>query len=394
MPTDWIDWFSVNRSLKSRIERAHSGALEHLRVYFLLRTLGQCALRGLVMLLIALSPTWSLAQHGNIVDRLPVLMTMEVRLQGEEMRIQRALSCDLRRRLHPGDVTSIDPGLKMRDVWEQNIDRISHKLGSGEVLIVVLPRVCSPFNKWLIPLRHDYLPITYWIDSAKLPMEAEEILHYRYFLENPRRRLEVLSFALAETKETRGQSPEADFFADLFQSRLADSGGKFIGLSVVAFPRSIWRKYAGLAAELERIQVTGPVSRSIVRATASPLLGACQSEAQGIGPAEKCLTGPLDTRPYIIGAELEEGVWRPRYEMVGARRYRRSDAGPGADHLACRSGGSQCVAIEPTYRFEIDGKIFEQPAETGGFFLDVSRQSLLRVSLGVVRSSMGERRKK
>jgi hypothetical protein len=334
----------------------------------------------LLSVFLLFASTASFAQTGRILDRLPFEVVMDIVWQGKEIQIRKVLSCDLRRRMHPGNITSVDPGLKLRNVWEQSVNRFYHVFPSGEVLIVVPPHQCNTFNKWLDPLPDGYLPITYWVDNADSPQVVEDISSYLYY-KNPRRRFEMRRFQQIEAKHLADRIDDDERLADLVRSRLTYFDALFVGLSVVAFPKSVWERYPALAAELSKRTETAGVERELVHRTALPLLGFCESSAQGIGPAERCLTGPLDTRPYAFPASLQDGVWRIHFDEPGVHRYLRYASVAELERRGCLPNFYECKAARETYRIELDGSVFDYELGKGTFF-DVKRQMLVRIGVG------------
>ena len=344
--------------------------------------------KAIILAALLLLPTTSFSQTGKVLDRLPFELIIDIFWQGKDIQIRRVLSCELRRRMHPGNITSVDPGLKLRDVWEQNVDRIYHVLPSGEVLIVVLPHQCNTFNKWLDPLPEGFLPITYWVDSAESPQLVEKITSSRYFTENPRRRFEMSRFRQIEAKHLADKIDDDQRLADLVDSRIGGYDALSIGFAAIAFPKSVWERYPALAAELNRYTKSGAVERDLVVRTALPLLGSCENAAQGIGPSERCLTNLIDTRPYVISAVLEGGVWRLSFDEPGVRRLFRYKETTGSSNQRCPPVFQECNVGRDTYRFEIDGTVYEFLMQNTGIFFDVNKQMLLRVGLIVDRGKL------
>lgn len=329
-----------------------------------------------------------LAQAGKVLDRLPFEVIMDITWRGQDIQIRKVLSCDKRRRLHPGNITNLDEGLKMREVWDQSAYRTYHVLPSREVLIIVAPPVCSPFNKWINPLPDGYLPIMYWVDNADAPKVGEQIVYSRYFTANPYRRFEIRRFQVVEARHLTDKIDDDQRLVWLFRSSAVKRDAYFVGASAVAIPKPIWSQYPALAAELSKYTESGTVDRSLVQQTARILLESCQAEALGIGPAEKCLVGPFDDRPLVISASpISEGLWRLDYEDAGVERYVRHIDADQLDQTGCNPSFVICNLYKGTYRLEIDGKLYELPKSGGKLVFDAKKQVLLRLRFGFVSST-------
>ena len=351
----------------------------------------QTVIAFLVLMLTSVS---LLAQSGKILDRLPFEVIMDIVWQGQDIQIRKVVSCNMRKRLYPKDhPTSVDPGqnLSLQEVWDQDVNRIYHVLPSKEVLIIELPHVCSPLNKSLLSLPDGFVPIMYWVDNADSPKVAEEIVSYRYFTDNPRRRFEFRRLHVVEARQLADKIDDDQRLVGLIWSPFVKYDAFFTGLSAVALPKSIWGQYPALAAELSKYTGTGPVDRNMVRQTAPNLLGACMSSIAGIASDKECQKGFLDHRPYVIPASLENGVWRLQYDEVGVRRDFRYVDFDKMDRRGCVPGVPQCNVERGTYRFEIDGKVYERSMRSNaGIFFDVKKQMLLRLGFGLVRSTFNQ----
>ena len=328
----------------------------------------------------------AVSQSGKVLDRLPFEVVVDVRWQGKDMQVRKVLSCDMRKRMHPGNITSVDPGLKLRDVWEQNLIRVQHVLPTDEVWIFLIPNICSPFNKWLNPLPHGFLPVTYWLDNSTRPTKAEHVGSFRYFDENPFRRFEIRRVSIVESVPHGASIEDEQPLAELLNSRKAP-GAYYVGVNGVVIPKSIWAQYPELAQELSGRVDTGLVNRELVQKAAPPLLTSCEAYTHGIGPVKRCPAGVFDDRPHIVAGSPHEGHWKLNYADVGVRRYGYLAASQEIDRTGCNPTYPTCNLAKGTFVIEIDGSLFELPRRGGGVVFDKTHQSLIRIGLGIVGSS-------
>ena len=146
-----------------------------------------------------------------------------------------------------------------------------------------------------------FLPRVSWLNDAKSPTLAEEIITHRYYAENARRRFSMQRFEIKEIAAEVNRFDEDQSLVWLLHSS-ATPDAYFAGVYAAAFPRDACSKYPELADELRKLSETSPVERSFIQRVARSILGVCRSNEQGIGPAERCLTGEFDDRPYAISA--------------------------------------------------------------------------------------------
>ena len=341
-----------------------------------------------VLLVSAMLPSVSPAQSSKVLDRRPFEVIVNVVSRGKEIEIRKLFSCELRNRLHPGPVISLDNGLRRRDVWDQSTHRMYHVLPSNEVLIFELPGVCNPFDERLIQLPANYLPITYWVNDASAPTRAQQIVYHSYFTANPDRQFEVRSFRVEAAPHLRNRPDDDGRLVWLFDSATHQKDAYFVSVYAVAIPRTIWSRYPELAAELSKLGKSQVVDGELVRRTAVRLLGLCEAERIGIGPSNEC---PFDTRPLTISASrVSEGAWQLRYRDIGVRRYTRLIGADELDKTGCNPVSPTCHLWEGSMRVELNGTTYEVPK--GGeidpvFLFDAERDVLLRLRFRVMSST-------
>jgi hypothetical protein len=332
----------------------------------------------------------SLGESPKAVERKPFEVSIELEWQGRTVQIRKILSCDLRRRSHPGDDDT-----KMRDVWEQNIQRITHVLPSKEVLIFRLPGLCRTFNGGFHPhaLRDDFLPTTYWLNHSDSPTEAEHIRSYRYFLENPHRRFVILGVRTGETKAANTDITDKEPGADLFASPYWPEA-YFAGVNAIVFPKAVWMRFPELAKELATLKKTGTIDWKLLQRLAPVLLETCSSDAHGVGKAANCMVGPFDDRPYAVAARKEGDFWNVDYKDVGLRRYSRHLESRDLDRTGCNPSFVTCNLWKNSFRVKVADETFEFPRRGGGIVFDANNQVLVRTSFSIVGSGTEKKRAK
>jgi hypothetical protein len=345
--------------------------------------------RIITVILLAAGSASALAQRALVLDRLPFEVTIDIVWQGRDLQIRKILSCDLRRRDHPGNIQSHDYGLKLREVWEQNTNRISHRLPSNELLVFLFPgNACNQFNKWLNPIPLDFLPITYWLNDANKPSEAEHIRSHRYFEANPKRKFAVRSFRISAVKPDT-QIEDEQFGVDQFQSRKR-ADAYFGGVNAVVIPKTEWGRFPQLAEALVKLKTTVEVDRNLVNATAPALLAFCDADNQGIRTTEKCRSGPFDDRPHAVAGWFDGTAWRLDYMDIGVRRFSRYIEASEVDRTGCGPTAPTCNLRAGTYRLVVAEREFYLPKLSGSLIFDAREQVLVRVGFGLVPSSKGE----
>lgn len=329
-------------------------------------------------------PPISYAQRPTITDRLPFEVVANIVWHGQPLELRKVTSCDQRRRMHPG--TEGDRELRLREVWEQSTFRLHHVLPSGEVLIFHLPGVCRAFDKRVVPPPAGFLPITILLDRSQTPRTAEQIVSYRYFRENGRRRFEFVNFRIERSDR---ESEAID--DDQRLTWLLESSGKpdayFVSVSAAAIPKNVWSRYSALATELQRLK-TGLVRRGLVEQHAKTLMLECEGGANGIGPSARCLTSQFDDRPFIVSAGQEApGTWRLDISDVGVRRYARLLDASRIDSNGCEISFPTCNLFKGTYQLIVDGRPYELAKTMTDFVFDAERQLLIRPTYRVRRST-------
>ena len=179
-----------------------------------------------------------------------------------------------------------------------------------------------------------FLPRVSWLNDAKSPTLAEEIITHRYYAENARRRFSMQRFEIKEIAAEVNRFDEDQSLVWLLHSS-ATPDAYFAGVYAAAFPRDACSKYPELADELRKLSETSPVERSFIQRVARSILGVCRSNEQGIGPAERCLTGEFDDRPYAISAGQYGDVWRIDYSDIGVRRFSHYIEATDLDRSGC-----------------------------------------------------------
>jgi hypothetical protein len=332
-------------------------------------------------------PDQGFSKTAGIQDRLPYEVRISGQWNSKPLEITRILSCDMKRRMAPGNITTPDEALKVRDVWESNGDRISHRLPNGEVLIFRVPHMCNTFSKSLMPLPHGYLPATYWIDNRLNPDMAEEVTYINYF-SNVSRRFVIQEFSMSAvlpTTEVQGESADVD----LFHTRIPRHDLYFAGLQATAFPQFVWQRYPELVAALKKLGRAGPVSRETLRRTAPDLLSSCSGPEQGIGRSERCLIGRFDTRPYAIAMRLHDGIWKPLYGESGVRRFTARAIPAGVSSKGCSWSVAECDVRQGTYRVEVDNYLHEYSMKEGGALYDAKNGMVIVFGIGVFAGTKG-----
>lgn len=341
-------------------------------------------MRVLACALVALAPPSSFAQRAPIIDRLPYEVVANIVWDGKAVELRKVTSCDQRRRMHPG--TEGDRELRLREVWEQSVHRVHHVLPTGEVLIFELPGVCRTFDKRIYPPAQEFLPVTLWLDRAEAPKLAEEIVSYRYFEENPRRRFQFLKFKIERSNRAADSIDD-----DQRLTWLLGSSGKpdayFVSVSAAAIPKAVWGRYPALAAELQRLS-SGLVPRNVVEQHAAVVKLECEGGANGIGPSDRCLTSQFDDRGFIVSAsQTTEGSWRLDLSDVGVRRYAWLIDASRIDSSGCTVSFPTCNLFKGSYHLIVNGKSYELAKTTTDFLLDAERELLIRPSYRIRRST-------
>ena len=324
------------------------------------------------------------AQSAKIIDRLPVEVVASIVWQGKELELRKLISCDQRRRMHPG--TEADRELRVREVWNQSMSRVYHVMPSGEVLIFELPVVCREFEKAIGAVSESFLPLTTWVDNARAPKAAEQIVSHRYFRDNPKRRFEFRKFTMAIASSGLGKIDD-----DQRLVWLLGSAGKpdayFAGVSVAAFPKEIWGQFAPLAGELQR-RNTGLIERGLIEAHARALLSACESRADGIGPAPRCIFGQFDDRLFVASAsQTSRDVWTLDAADAGVKRYQHLVDAARLDSAGCNPSFPTCNLFKGTYRFVVRDKSYEIAKSRGDLVFDAERQLLMQPRFSIVSST-------
>lgn len=339
----------------------------------------------LLFVVLGLASSSLYAQPAKVLDRVPFELLIDLNWQGQDIQVRKILSCDLRRRTHPGN-TPDDPGLKVREIWEQNVNRVSYVLPSKEVLIFIIPDACRTFNGGLGRLVDDFLPITYWLDRLDSPREAEQLRYSHYFAENPYRRFVIKQVRISESKGSKRRIEDDQSLVDLLESRYSPAA-YFVGVNAKAFPRSVWSRYPELEKELRGYTQSTAVDRQLLQKTAPLLLHhPCEAEAQGIGPRANCMVGPLDDRPYAVAAKREGDGWAVDYKDVGVRRYVRYVESRDIDSTGCNRSFPICNLYKGTYRVKVGDETFEFPRVGAGVVYDAKNELLVLISFGFVRS--------
>lgn len=331
------------------------------------------------------------AQPAKILDRMPFELLIDLNWQGQDIQVRKILSCDLRRRTHPGN-TPDDRGLKVREIWEQNVNRVFYVLPSKEVLIFTIPNVCRPFGGGLGRLVDDFLPITYWLDRADSPKEAEELRYSRYFAENPYRRFVIKQVRISESKDPKASIEDDQSLVDLLETRYNPTA-YFVGVNARAFPRSVWGRFPDLEKELGSYTRSSTIDRELLQKTAPLLLGVCESHVQGIGPRANCMVGLFDDRPYVVAARPEGDTWVVDYRDLGVRRFNRYVESSDVDTTGCSRSFPTCNLRKGTYRVRVGGETFEFPRRGGGIVYDAKNQLLVLIGFGLVGSGSQPERK-
>ena len=331
-----------------------------------------------------LSPTSSLAQRAKILDRLPFEVVANIVWQGQELELRKVVSCDQRRRMHPG--SEGDSGLRLREAWDQSVYRVHYVLPSREVLIFELPGICRTFDKRIYPPVQDFRPVTLWVDSAEAPKVGEQIVSYRYFRDNPKRRFEFRKFRMALAKSGIEEIDDDQRLVWLLRSS-GNPDAYFVGVSVSAIPKSVWGQFAALAAEL-RGRRTGLVARRVVEQHGKLLLVGCDGAANGIGPSERCITSQFDDRAFVISAsQLSADSWRLDLDDVGVRRYVHLVDAAGLDSSGCNPSFRTCNLFKGSYQLIVDETSYEIAKSAGDLVFDAEKQLLIHPSFRVVTST-------
>jgi len=333
-----------------------------------------------VFFLIFAVPLSSLAQEPRILEQLPFEVTARIQWQGQEISLRKVLSCDLTRRLTATGV---------RAVWDQHRDKIVHVFPSKEVLIIRVPHVCYESRKEIQALPSNYLPYAYWVDNVESPKVAEKIVWHEYFRTNSKRKLSIESFQIRLSPGAKIEVDESERMAEVFDNGLSQPTSYFVGISAVELPRSAWEKFPEVAGMLATLKETQRIDSAWFKANSRwpGLRRFCESPTQGTSPAPRCLTGPLDDRPYAMAVSLRNDTWRIEQDDVGVWRYFWAIAAKDVDQRGCGAVFVTCNLLKGNYLIEVDSKLLEVPKGVGEFVFDKTRQVLIRLDYAIKRST-------
>ena len=211
-------------------------------------------------------------------------------------------------------------------------------------------------------------------------------MSHRYFQENARRRFEFRKFRMAAKNDAAAEIDD-----DQRLTWLLRSAGKpdayFAGVFVAAIPKAIWGQFTALATELQNRR-SGLVDRQLVEKHARLLLSSCESSADGVGPAPKCIFGQFDDRPFISSAvRVSEQSWKLDLNDVGVRRYVHLIDISQLDSTGCDRSFPGCNHFKGTYQLIVDGTRYDIKKAAGDLIFDTDKQLLIHSQYRVERST-------
>ena len=350
----------------------------HLKAVVAVTLFRKYSIAGVIALAFGIASSPALPQRTRPLDRTPFELLIDLKWQGRDLEVRKVLSCDLHKR-YVSRNTADDHQARWREIWEQNVNRVSYVLPSGELLIFVIPSICRTFNGGIDPLSllDDFIPITYWLDNATSPKEVEVLRSYRYFTDNPQRRFVIRRVQFAETKAPKTSIDDDQSKVHLFKSP-GPPEAYFVSVNAAVFPKAVWARFPELAAELVKYSKSATVDRSVVKKAAALLLDYCDRDARGAGPATDCYPDGFNDRPYAVAAKPENDGWSIDYEDVGVTRARRYLEARDLDQTGCTGGISTCNLFKGSYRVTVAGEMFEFPRRGYGLVFDAKNQLLIR----------------